>query len=60
MHFVDPPVLYPQDKESITDADRWRTVDAASLHGKYHTDTDSSVGQTINEILKPMFLLVIK
>lgn len=42
MHFVDPSLLYPQDKESITDADRWRAVDAASLHGKYHTDTVSS------------------
>ncbi len=42
MHFVDPPLLYPQDEESITDADRWRAVDAASLHGKYPTDKVSS------------------
>lgn len=39
MHFVDPSLFYPQDKESLTDADRWRAVDAASLHGKHHTDT---------------------
>ena len=46
MHVVDPPLRHPQDEESVTDADRWRAVDAASLHGKYctrHTDTTAAL-----------------
>ena len=36
MCLLTPP---SKDKESITDADRWRAVDAAPMHGKYHTHT---------------------
>lgn len=56
MHFVDPSLLYTQDKESVADADRRRAVDAASLHGKYHSDTVSSSWHH-HYTVKQMFLL---
>lgn len=37
--FLVLSLLFRQDKESITNADRRRAVDAASLHGKHNTQT---------------------